>query len=211
MKEFVVYLLRHARPVLPDDRKRYLGHSDPPLSPEGVEQAERLADELWFVPFTAAYSSDLQRATRTADIILAGIGLEIHADIHLREIDAGRWQGLAADEVDKGFPQEAAERDNHSVDFHFPGGESYRELGDKVVPVFERMLATATGDLLVVAHKGVNRVILCHCLGWPLEKLFDIPQDYGCVNTISVCMKPDGTRIMDVKTAAPSPSPVAQT
>ncbi len=74
--------------------------------------------------------------------------------------------------------------------------------------MFERILSDATGDVLVVAHKGVNRVILCHCLGWPLEKLYEIPQDYGCVNTISVTIKPDGSRTMEVKTPVASPSPV---
>jgi broad specificity phosphatase PhoE len=208
MKEFVVYLLRHARPVLPDDQKRYLGHSDPPLSAEGLEQARALADSLWFVPFTSAYSSDLRRARRTAEMILAGIGLPVHVDVHLREIDAGRWEGLTAEEARERSPQEADERDQRPIDFRFPGGESYRDLSDEVVPVFERILSEATGDVLVVAHKGVNRVILCHCLGWPLEKLYEIPQDYGCVNTVSVIVKPDGSRAMEVKTPVASPSPV---
>lgn len=208
MKEFVVYLLRHSRPVLPDDQKRFLGHSNPPLSAEGLEQARDLADRLWFVPFTSAYSSDLKRARRTAEVILAGIGLPVHADIHLREIDAGRWEGLTEQEVDERYPEEAAKRKEDPVDFRFPGGESYRDLSDEVVPVFERILAEATGDQLVVAHKGVNRVLLCHCLDWPLERLYEIPQDYGCVNTISVVVKPDGSRTMTVKTPAAAPSAV---
>jgi alpha-ribazole phosphatase len=208
MKEFVVYLLRHAHPVLPDDQKRFLGHSDPPLSPQGITQARELADTLWFVPFTAAYSSDLKRAKRTAEIILAGIGLQVHTDVHLRELDAGQWEGLTEKEVEQKYPEQAADRKKDPVDFRFPGGESYRDLSDEVVPLFERILSDSTGDVLIVAHKGVNRVILCHCLGWPLEKLYDIPQDYGCVNRISVVIKPDGTRTMEVKTPVSSPSTV---
>jgi broad specificity phosphatase PhoE len=39
-------------------------------------------------------------------------------------------------------------------------------------------------NIVIVAHGGVNRVILCHFLGIPLENIFRIEQDYGCVNVI---------------------------
>jgi broad specificity phosphatase PhoE len=195
--------------VLPDERKRYLGHSDPPLDAKGLDQAKRLADDLRAVPFAAAYSSDLQRARTTAEIILAGRGLEVQLEFHLREIDSGRWEGLAAEEVDQRYPREAAERDRDPLSFRFPGGESYRDLSEEVVPLFEHLLATALGDLLIVAHKGVNRVILCHYLGWPLERLYSIPQDYACVSTVQVMTAEDGTRGLEVHIPglAPAASP----
>ncbi len=211
MPEPTVYLVRHAHPVLADERKRYLGHSNPPLSSKGLGQARQLADGLRAVPFAAAYSSDLRRARTTAEIILAGRGLEVQLEVHLRELDAGRWEGLTAEEVERRSPRQAAARDKDPIGFRFPGGESYRDLSEEVVPVFARMMAAAKGDLLVVAHKGVNRVILCHCLGWPLDRLFSIPQDYGCVSTVRVTEAADGTRGLEVQlsvvTLAAPPSP----
>jgi len=185
---------------LPDNRKRYLGHSDPPLSAAGVEQAHRLADRLQQIRFSAAYSSDLQRSLSTAEIIVADAGLPVRPKIHLREIDAGQWEGLSAEEVKERYPREHAERERDLVGFRFPGGESYRDLNEEVIPVFLRILDASSGDILIVAHKGVNRVLLCRFLRLPLEELFSIPQDYGCVNLIRVSVSPDGSREARVTT-----------
>jgi broad specificity phosphatase PhoE len=184
--------------VLPDDRKRYLGHSDPPLGAAGLEQAHGLAERLRPVRFSAAYSSDLQRSLRTAEIIVAGTGLPVQTNVHLREIDAGTWEGLSSEEVKERFPKEYEERERDLIGFRFPGGESYRDLSAEVVPVFQQMLSTAAGDILIVAHKGVNRILLGYCLGLPLEEIFSIPQDYGCVNILRVATSADGGRRIDV-------------
>jgi alpha-ribazole phosphatase len=186
--------------VLPDNRKRFLGHSDLPLSKEGIGQAHRLADRLRQITFTAAYSSDLQRSRRTAEIIVAESGLPVQTEVHLREIDAGRWEGLSSEEVKERYPKEYAERERDPIGFRFPGGESYRDLNHEVVPVFLRMLDSAAGDVLVVAHKGVNRVLLSHFMGLPLEELFSIPQDYGCVNLLRAAWLLDGSRKVEVLT-----------
>jgi probable phosphoglycerate mutase len=68
-----------------------------------------------------------------------------------------------------------------------PGGESFSDLASRVVPVFGSIVKNAEGgNLLIVAHAGVNRVILCHGLGMPLANLFRICQDYGCMNILEL-------------------------
>ena len=119
---------------------------------------------------------------------------------HLREIDAGSWEGLSEAEVKGRYPVEFAEREHDPIGFRFPGGESYRDLQKEVVPVFTRITKRAVGDILMVAHKGVNRVLLAHLLGRPLEELYSIPQDYGCVNLIRVSVRTDGDREIKVTT-----------
>jgi alpha-ribazole phosphatase len=163
-----------------------------------------LADELRQVRFSAIYSSDLERSRRTAEIIARGRGLRVRQYKHLREINAGLWEGLCDEEVKERYPREYAERERDPIGFRFPGGESYRDLQKEILPVFLRMIERATGNILVVAHKGVNRVLLIHLSGRPLEELYSIPQDYGCVNLIRVSIRPDGARAIKVVTAGES-------
>lgn len=129
---------------------------------------------------------------------MSATGLQVQPDIHLREIDTGRWEGLSSEEAKERYPEKYAERERDLVGYRFPGGESYRDLSEEVIPVFERILDAATGDILVVAHKGVNRVILAHCLDLPLGELFSIPQDYGRVSLIRASVGPDGNRRFEV-------------
>jgi probable phosphoglycerate mutase len=54
----------------------------------------------------------------------------------------------------------------------------------RVIPGSFEMLQSTRGDILIVGHAGVNRIILCQVLGMPLQNLFDIRQDCGCFNLI---------------------------
>lgn len=201
MSDALVYLARHAEPLFPDERKQFLGWSDPPLSATGVDQARRLGERLRSVRFDSICSSDLRRCQETAKLVSEGLGLTsgedagwVRADARLREIDLGLWDGLTAEEVAAQYPREYAEREQHLVDFRFPGGESFRDLSVRVVPAFLEIVKEAGKCALVVGHSGVNRVLLCHFLGRPLEELFSIGQDYGCVNLLRVSESRKGGR-----------------
>ena len=194
LKEKRIYLVRHARPAVPDGARRFLGQSDPPLSPCGVGQAHALAERVEAVHFDAVYSSDLQRCVMTAAIVSKDTGPDIQELPELREIDIGRWEGMSPDEVKRLFPAEHARREQDLVGFTFPDGESFRDLQARVLPPFRRIMDSDAQNILVVSHKGVNRALLAHLLGMPLEDLFSIPQTYCCVNLIRVVDLPDGNR-----------------
>jgi broad specificity phosphatase PhoE len=53
-----------------------------------------------------------------------------------------------------------------------------------MLPFLQEVLATAQGNILLVGHAGINRLILCDALGIPVKNLMNIGQDYGCVNLI---------------------------
>jgi broad specificity phosphatase PhoE len=202
----VVYLIRHTEPTVPDDRPRFLGQADPPLSASGMEHARRLADYLRDVPFDAVYSSDLERSMTMAALIAGPGSVPIRPDRRLREINTGLWEGLTFEEVQSRYPLEYGERERDLVGYRFPGGESFCDLLERVVPAFleilddsfERGGREGGGTVLVSGHRGVNRVVLCEALGLPLERLFSIKQDYGCANVIRVTRLRDGSRRFDV-------------
>lgn len=217
-----IYLIRHAEPQLPDDNKRFVGRSDPPLSARGLEQARRLGEQLRPVRFDAVYSSDLQRSWMTAEIIIHGsprlprlseqVDLHRRADLPqhaekqrsasaplvqqqraLREIDAGSWEWLTFEETQRLYPDEYAEHERDPAGYPFPGGESFHDVRARVVPAFQRIIERG-GDtnILVVGHLGVNRVLLCEFLGLPLGELFSIKQSYGHVNVLVASRRPAG-------------------
>lgn len=177
-----VYLLRHGD-CRQDEIKRLIGQTDVPLNPNGRAQASRWQRELADIRFTRVFSSDLDRSVETA-LIVAGTSAPVRALPLLREINLGTWDGLSVDEVRRLYPAEYEKRGGDPVSYRTPGGESFADLAARVVPLFEEIAGSTTGNVLVVGHAGVNRVILCHLLGMPLADLFLIRQDYCCLNLI---------------------------
>lgn len=181
-----------------DSRPRLIGQADPPLSALGAEQAKQLANRLGVTRFDALYSSDLKRCRMTTEILSRTIGVDLRLDPRLREIDTGLWEGLAFEEVRERYPREYAEREQDLVGYRFPGGESFRDLRQRVVPAFFEIADRGGETILVCAHKGVNRVLLCELLGLPLTELFSLRQDYGCVNLVEISRSPSGARRSEV-------------
>ena len=178
-----VYLLRHGH-VETGGRKRYIGRTDLPLSPRGVDQSQHLARDLADSGADRIVSSDLGRALQTARIIAAKLNLAVETEPALREIDLGAWEGRAMSDVRREDPEAYRRRGADLAGFRPPGGESFEDLVRRVVPAFERILAASPGVSIIVAHAGVNRVLLCRFLGMPLNKMFCLGQDEAAVNII---------------------------
>jgi alpha-ribazole phosphatase len=133
----------------------------------------------------AVYCSDLSRAVKSAEIIAGHHGLAPVKVPALRERSFGVWEGMTFNEIKERFPGEfEAWADNPLA--HSPvGGESTLEVKERVVKALNEILNRHIGDTIaVVAHGGVNRILICDILGMPLENIFRIEQDYGAVNVI---------------------------
>lgn len=178
-----VYLLRHGDSS-PDSVRRFIGRSDHPLNATGLAQAEWWRRELAHIPFGHICCSDLQRSVETARIIGQQIGTPLTILPDLREIDLGSWDGMPVREVRRLFPREFERRGADLAGYRPPGGESFADLAARAVPAFETIVHTAEEHLLIVGHAGVNRMILCHLLGMPQANLFQLGQEYGCLNII---------------------------
>jgi alpha-ribazole phosphatase len=183
-----LFLLRHGE-TEGSGEKRYKGTIDVPLSESGIRQMERASEFIRAAldgPLGGVYSSDLIRARKSAEVIAAQHGAEPVAVDGLRERNFGLWEGLTFDEIRARHPREFAAWAKDPLRFSPMGGESTMEVRDRVVKVMDGILAAHTGgDIVAVAHGGVNRVLLCHFMGMPLENLFRVEQDFACVNIIS--------------------------
>jgi broad specificity phosphatase PhoE len=157
---------------------------DLPLNAEGVRQAESLRDRMRGIPLSAVLCSDLSRSIETASIICGPHGLEPFVNRNWREIGLGDWEGLTFDEVRQRFPSQYEERGKNIVLFRPPGGESFLDCAFRVIPALFEALRSTRGDILIVGHAGVNRILICQATGKSMDAIFDIAQDYGCLNLI---------------------------
>jgi broad specificity phosphatase PhoE len=138
---------------------RWQGQADPPLTDLGRTQARSAARALGAVE--AIWTSDLQRATETATIISAELGVgPVVVDPDLRERDAGEWSGLTRAEIDQHYPGYLHPLDGQDPEGwtpqHPPGWEPDAELAVRIGRALSRIgHEVGGGDVLAVAHAGV--------------------------------------------------------
>ncbi|MBX3051953.1 MAG: histidine phosphatase family protein [Caldilineaceae bacterium] len=168
-----LWLIRHGESVGNRDNI-YQGQNDLPLSALGHSQAELLAKRLARLhagsPFSAIYSSDLQRALQTAAPVVQAIGLPIADRVDLREIDVGDWSGLTFVDIQRRFPDEwTASYPVMDPEQVRGGGESYRQAQIRIVHALARIARDHPGQrVLVFFHGGVMQAALAHIMQLPL-------------------------------------------
>jgi molybdenum cofactor cytidylyltransferase len=182
-----IFLLRHGTVESGRNGKRYIGQLDLPLSEEGIRQAEMLRERLRHTPLAAVFCSDLSRSLRMAEIIAEPHGITPLPRQDLREIAMGAWEGLTFEEVRRQSPEAYHERGRDIVHYHPPGAEGFLECACRAIPALFDILRSTRGDILIVGHAGVNRILLSQAMGRSMDDLLDIDQDYGCLNLIRYC------------------------
>ena len=195
-----LYLLRHGA-IIQQSPRRFIGQTDHPLTDDGRRQAALWREVLADVSFTAVVSSDLARCRETAAIVLGGRDQPILLEPRLREIALGAFEGLTVEEVRCRFPGAYERRGCDIAGFCPQGGESFAEVQHRAVAAVADM-TLFPGNVLAVAHGGVNRAILCHALGLDLSRLFRLGQDYCRLNILD--LGPDCWRV-DAVNLAPVP------
>lgn len=179
MLQAAAFVRHHAEGVPDQTRKSYLRdvHGTPPL--------EEAAGSTEHARLSAVYASDLQRASRSAEIFASEFELRPIIVPGLRERHFGVWEGMTFEEIRTRYPREftAWARDPLA---HAPvGGEETASALRRVMPEIEAIIERHCGEqVAVISHGGVIRLILCHYLGAPLSNIFRIEQDYAAINII---------------------------
>jgi broad specificity phosphatase PhoE len=152
-----IWLIRHA-PTEWSATGRHTGRTDVPLTDAGREAARALAPLLAEHRFARVLVSPLSRARETAD--LAGIGEGAEVRDELVEWDYGEYEGRTTPDIRKERPRWFLWRDG------VPGGESAFDVARRVNPLVDE-LARAEGDVAIVSHGHVLRVLTSRWLGLP--------------------------------------------
>ena len=172
----ILYFVRHGETDF-NVEQRLQGRTETRLNERGRVQAGACAGILGDLfardsrrPEALAYvSSPLVRAAETMEIVRGALGLDAAAfarDRRLVEISYGRWEGRTLPEIEALDPGVLARRERDKWDFRPPGGESYREVAQRVGDWY----AGVGGDTVVVAHGGVARSLMANFRILPEEE-----------------------------------------
>ncbi len=158
-------LVRHGETEL-NSSERFWGRTDVALSAAGLRQAEQLRHRLATEKIDVIYSSNLKRASLTAETIASRHKPEVIICLELREIDFGQLEGLTFKEICQLHPKMAELWANWDLQTKFPGGESVDELDTRVSKFLDRLQKhTPEETILIVAHSAPLRLLICHLLG----------------------------------------------
>jgi broad specificity phosphatase PhoE len=181
-----LFLIRHGE-VEERYHRVFGGKIDMNLSPRGHEQARLLAACLRARPFDAIYASPMRRAQQTVAPLAETRPLAVVSIPELREVDFGEWTGLDFQQVLERHGARAFEWLRHLERGSVPGGETGRDLRERVEPVLRRLLERHIGQsAAVVCHGGIVRVLLSLLLELPLSKMSCFEVDYASLTWVEI-------------------------
>ncbi len=152
-----IYLFRHGETDWNREGRIQCSH-DIELNEKGLEQARKNAEFLKDKGIQHIYASPLKRAYKTGEILanLINVGIEAYND--LREMNGGRYEGMLKEEYKKDFGEENYEifyhTRNDGMDLSLPGGESKKEIRERIVEAVNRISRTTPYDVIGIASHG---------------------------------------------------------
>lgn len=162
--------------------KKIQGSTDIPLNETGRLQAEALGEQIQRegISISRIYTSRQLRARQTAGILSNRLGLEVRMLDGLEEMNMGVWEGLNWEEVEERFPEEFARWSRERRYIPAPGGESYQEVLERLIPTLGLVAGQESGDVLVVTHSAVIMSLLSFLYNTPFHEMIDRYRTQNC-------------------------------
>lgn len=173
-------VMRHAEVQFDPDR--YLGCINVRLSDKGIAHAKKMAERLKKDGIDVIYSSALNRAMKTADIIAEACGFEVKARVpELNEVSFGILEGLNVEEAKERYPDVIKGRDTNRMGFRIPQGESREDGAKRAIPALRKIVDDNEGrNVLVIMHGTIMKAVVSKLMGKPLEEVEKDYFDYCC-------------------------------
>jgi broad specificity phosphatase PhoE len=155
----------------------FRGTADVDLNEIGVRQAELLGKYLSNWELEAICSSPLRRALDTASIVARYQKVAVGIAEGLTDLDYGKWQSLPEQEVKRLYPALLNEWHGNPHKVRMPGGESLEDVRRRAIDVVDSILTRHHGNVLLVSHRVVIKVLVCYLLGLDNSHFWNIRQD----------------------------------
>lgn len=169
----------------------FLGQKDVPLDDEGKDQCLHVGIEMqhFNIDSDTIYTSTLSRAVESAEIIAGAMG-EGHSVVQVpefSEMKLGHWDGLFIEEIRERFPDEYEERGRDLVNYRIDDeAENFVDLQERAMKKLNEIIASTEGDIVLVSHSGVLRVIKCALQKRPIEDIKRMKFDRGTYDIMEI-------------------------
>ncbi len=169
-----IHIIRHGRTDW-NVQMKIQGKTDIPLNEEGVLQARKLAEELkkrkQELRVACVYTSFLQRAKQTAEIVAEALELPCEILPGVEEMDLGDWEGHSWTEVKEKWPEYYDSWHQERRYTRTVNGESYEEVLQRLLPALYPFAENSTEDILIVTHSAVIMALMSYLNDTPFEKM----------------------------------------
>ena len=156
-----LYLVRHGE-TAHNAAGLTMGQLDIPLNDRGLAQARETAAWLRRYPIERILSSDLSRATATAQPLAEALELAVEPEPRLRELSFGIFEGRHIDDCAREHPEIVARWRSGDFDFAPPGGETRRSLMTRTRALLDDLLAAPENHLALFTHGGTLNALHTH-------------------------------------------------
>lgn len=177
------YLVRHADKATGDYFNPRLRHDDQPISKFGRKQASKIKKYFHKESIKSIYVSEYIRTVQTARPLARKLKIVPIADYRLNEIDIGIIDKLSDDEMREKYPEVWNALQDRNRDFRWPEGETGLEAQERVVSFINEQ-TNQEGNILLVAHDGIIRILVCYVLGLPIYSRFNFQVDTASITEI---------------------------
>jgi broad specificity phosphatase PhoE len=155
--------------------RRFAGARDVPLHARGRLQSEAVAAALAAEPLAAVYTSPLERARASAELIAKPHGVDPRIAPAFREMAFGQWEGLLRDELAARRPADATAWRNNPHLAVPPGGDRLPDVAARVAESITHLRESHAGaTVALVTHAIVTRLIVLQALGLGAERLWSV-------------------------------------
>lgn len=187
-----LYILRHGQTDYNLNRKIQGRGINAPLNDTGRWQATRVAEVLREKPIERLYSSGMDRAIQTAEIIGEVKGLSNSPYKELDEMDFGRLEGLDYNDDQEELQWMLQEWSKGNGEARASGGESAIEVFERANTKFQELLASADPDesLVFVLHGRLIRILMSQWMGLGFEGMSRFAHHNACINYLKWAPEP---------------------
>jgi broad specificity phosphatase PhoE len=179
------YVLRHAEKEWDEYYNPRLRHQDEPISQVGQEQAKKLVAYFEDKGISKIYVSAYIRTGQTIAPVAGRLNLSPVVDERLNELDNGLFERATEEELREKFPAELQALRARQAGFRFPEGETGEEGLQRVVDFMEeKRVQHADENIIIVAHDGLIRLLMCHVTNMPVTGRWNFIVDFCGITEI---------------------------
>lgn len=179
-----IYIIRHGETSW-NLETRAQGMTNIKLSDKGILQAKYLAKRMKNYNIDVIYSSDLDRALSTAEMIAREYEYPVNIIPELREMSFGNWEGLTNQEIQSKYKEAYTVWRNKPHEAVIPGAENLVDVQKRGLQALHRLVSeNQNKNIAIISHGTAIKAILLGLMDIDLSYFYKIRQDNTCINLI---------------------------